>query len=238
MSTDLFQKIDMKKLVLLFLLLPFLFCVKIKIGPWPSPVCTSDSTSISIQVVDFYSGQVLPSVPIQIYDQGFLSIYGWILLEELYSDTSGLASFQFLHDSLSAYSLKVLPSPDTTHIYPWQVKISPGCANDWKILMKPTQYLTLHLKNDGSVPYGKSYMSVTRQHKNYSSYQNDDIVGYFGYSFGLFQIDTVPIGFEKEFLFKVIPEEELEIQFGDGKFRKIEKLHTSNETSISFLFSI
>ncbi len=230
----------MKKIVLLIIGIAALFSCRKEVNhnDYLEAVCVLPTTSMSLEFLDFYSKQPLGNMRIKISGQPFWSPYGPDLVAKLDASPSGILKYSFDHDSLTSYYFDVLLNADTSYIYPWRTSIKTGCSHEWKILMKPVHHLTVTLKNDGPDTYSTTYLYVNRWQKDASKYQNPDIDKNLGYSFGTYLLDSVPLGFEQQILFKVVPEEEIEIQFGTGDFKKVQKIRTDASNASAVTFSI
>lgn len=229
--------LNMKKALLLSLFISLFACKKTSMDAI-NYTCNNDSTSIFVNVSDFYTKENLPGIRFQILAQPFLSPYAPDIIQAFTSDNEGLGSITFRKDSLTNYHVRVLPPSDTSYLYPFWLNVRPGCDNNWKILMKPVQVLTLKIKNNSQIGLGKHLFYVARVNKNNTPYQNNDIDEASGYTFGYYQVDSIPIGFDKDFIFKVIPEENLVIRYGWPNTNKTISFVTENSASGFFTLSL
>lgn len=189
------------------------------------PTWCSFETNISVNVADYYSQQPLPGIKIQVFRHYLLSPFLPYSFKEFSSNSAGMATTYFPQDSFVTYHLEILPSADTTHIYPWSLSIKPGCENDYQVLIKPVQDLTLKVKNNGLKALGKTTFCVFNKVNPSPPNSNK------GYLFGSFRVDTIPIGFEKQFKFKVLPNQDLIIFYTSGYYTK--ELEFTSDTALS-----
>lgn len=189
------------------------------------PTCDSPTRTVTALTVDYYSKKAIPNIKIQVYENA-LSLWGPFLIHELTTDTYGILDNTFEHSPTAlSYSFKVLPNADTSYIYPWGALIFEGyeCEKNWLIMMKPTQSLSLVVKNNGTTALGQIRIYVHRDGPaNTIAYKNQDIGG--PYSFGEIKIDSLPVGFEKNYKVKVVPEEQIQISCYDSShlLKKVE----------------
>jgi hypothetical protein len=231
----------MKYAILFSLTIGLFSCVKtidFKISPNQNS-CDSLNRTIRVQTVDFYSGEVIPNIKLQIYAQPLLSVYGFEFVKEFTTDTNSLAITSFENNDNTSYNVTVLPNSDTSYIYPWRLQVQSDCVTNWLVKMKPVQTLNLTVKNNSLTAFGKHYLYIARvDSDNAHSYLNDNIWEMMDYTFGYVNIDTIPIGFEKNYVFKVVPEERLEIGYGWSNSKKKEIIFTDKVTVSSYTLSL
>jgi hypothetical protein len=207
----------MKHAILLLLTISLFSCKKNLGLNFDFPSCDNPNRDIKASAFDFYTGKAMPNIKFQVYEQS-LSLWGPTLIQEVTTDSSGFVSTTFENfANATGYYVKVLPNSDTSNIFPWgSLRFQKSeCSKSWLILMKPVQILNLTIKNNTSIEYGKRNFSVSRVGPiKPITYLNEDING--EYSFGQITVDSIPIGFEKDFNFKVVPEEQIQISYYDS----------------------
>jgi hypothetical protein len=226
----------MKKAILYLILIIGLtrcepFDLDVDLDLKPEPQWCSYYTKTSLKTVDYYTKKPLPDIKVEIYREPFISFFGPYSFAEYSTNSEGLADFVFNQDSFTRYHLKVLPSEDTTHIYTSGLGIKPGCDNNFLIRMKPVQVLNLTVKNKGTQAFGKTTISITTKET-----QPIDLID--GYTFGSHRVDSFPIGFEKTFKFKVVPDQDLRIHFTSGTTSRSVTFKSNSTFSGGFIWSL
>ncbi|MDO8365224.1 MAG: hypothetical protein Q7T20_00410 [Saprospiraceae bacterium] len=223
----------MKQTMLLILIIGLSACQQDLGINFNFPSCDSPNRVINARTVDFYTKEVVPNIKLQIYAHPTLSLWGPYVQKEFTTDENGLASTTFENQEITSYYVQVLPSPDTSYIYPWQLLVKYDCEKNWLIMMKPVQILNLTIKNNGPMAWSKRFFFVTRVGPaETSAYLNHDISG--DYSFGQIKVDTIPVGFEEKFMVKVVPEEQVQISYNDSSnsFKAVKFL--TDKSNISY----